>query len=204
MTVATRISGPDNVNVAVTKDQELSTITSPYPPFSTQKIQPFRQYLTNSSDSNEMAVNGSITNVDFYVEADRDNDRYITSLNWIVGYGTSGSPYQWADGTALTNGSRLFYQNYMGEVDIHEGIKTNQDLFRLSFDRVVTAWQVRGVNAANDYGYFITTDLTRLGFVFGIKLDAGTTQRLTCRIRDNAGTSADTFNCIAYGFDRFQ
>jgi hypothetical protein len=55
----------------------------------------------------------------------------------------------------------------------------------------------------NDYGYFTNVDLTRMGTEYGIKLDAGSTQRLTVRIRDNAGTAADSFNCIAYGFDRF-
>ncbi len=38
---------------------------------------------------------------------------------------------------------------------------------------------------------------------YGIKLDAGTTQRLTLRIRDNASVP-NVFDCIAYGFDRFE
>jgi hypothetical protein len=151
-----------------------------------------------------MAVDGSSTNVDYYVPASVSDDRYITTLNFIVGYGSSGKPNEWADGTALTNGCRLFYTSVRGEVDIHEGIKTNQDFFRLSFAPIPTAWEVRHVNATNDFGYFITLDLTKLGLPFGVKLDRGTQQRLTMRIRDNAGTDADSFDCIAYGFDRFE
>ena len=192
---------------AVSADQELFVISAAHPPMEPQKVEPFRRYLTTTglpSGSNDMGIDGSVTNVDFYIEASATDDRYITALNFIVGYGTSGSPYQWADGTALTNGCRLFYSSQRNIVDIHDGIKTNQDFFRLAFAQIGTAWEVRGINALNDYGYFISMDLTRLGLPYGIKLDTGTSQRLTMRIRDNAGLAADSLNCIAYGFDRFK
>jgi hypothetical protein len=192
---------------AVNEDQELCTISASHPPFAPQKVRPLRQYLTTdgtSTGSNDMGIDGSATNVDFWIPAHESNDRYITSLNFIVGYGVSGQPNQWADGTALTNGSRLFYTSAAGENDIHDGIKSNQDMFRLSFSPIPTAWEVRHVNANNDYGYFISMDLTRMGLPYGVKLDQGTTQKLIMRIRDNAGTDADTFDVIAYGFDRFK
>lgn len=196
-----------NKAASVTDDQELMVITSSYPPLTSQKVQPFRQYLTNDglpSGTNDMGVDGSSTNVDYYIPSKVGEDRYITSLNFIVGYGASGQPNQWGDGAALTNGSRLFYSSERGSVDIHDGIKSNQDIFRLSFSPIPTAWEVRHVNATNDYGYFINMDLTKMGLPFGIKLDSNSSQRLTLRIRDNAGTAADSFNCIAYGFDRFK
>lgn len=202
------ITSPDGKNQAqVTDDQELCVIEAPYPPLVTQKVRPFRQYLTidgTASGSNDMGIDGSVTPVDFFVEAKDTEDRYITSLNWLVAYGSIGRPYLWADGAALTNGTRLFYESQSGEVDIHEAIKINQDLFRLSFAPIPLAWEVRHVNANNDYGYFISTDLTKMGLPFGIKLDRGTKQRLVSCIRDNAGASAVTFNVIAYGFDRFE
>jgi len=196
-----------NKAASVTDDQELMVINSAYPPLTSQKVQPFRQYLTNDglpSGTNDMGVDGSSTNVDYYIPSKVGEDRYITSLNFIVGYGASGQPNQWGDGAALTNGSRLFYSSERGSVDIHDGIKSNQDIFRLSFSPIPTAWEVRHVNATNDYGYFINMDLTKMGLPFGIKLDSNSSQRLTLRIRDNAGTAADSFNCIAYGFDRFK
>jgi hypothetical protein len=197
----------NRVAAAVTEDQELSVINAPYPPLSPQKSRPLRQYLTVDGlpDSlNNMGVDGSVTNVDYYISADPSVDRYITTLNFVVGYSTTGQPNEWADGTALTNGSRLFYSSQRGEVNIHEGIKSNQDLFRLIFTSVAANWEVRHVNANNDYGYFATLNLRELGLPYGIKLDRGTNQKLAITIRDNAGTSADTFNCIAYGFDRFE
>lgn len=194
-------------SVQVTDDQELCVISAPYPPFVEQKVKPFRRYLTDdglAAGTNNMAVDGSVTNVDYWIQSDPSNDRYITSLNFIVAAGASLSPYLWADGAALTNGSRLFYESRHQEVDIHEGIKINQDLFRLSFSNIAANWEIRHVNALNDYGFFISMDLTKLGLPFGIKLDAGSNQKLVCRIQDNTLTSADTFDCIAYGFDRFK
>jgi hypothetical protein len=194
-------------SAGVTDDQEVCVIPTSYPPLTRQKVQPFRQYLTDdgtAAGSNDMAVDGSSTNVDFYVPASPTDDRYITSLNFLVAYGASGKPYLWADGAELTNGTRLFYDHHHSEIDIHDGIKTNQDLFRLSFSPIPVGWEIRHVNDLNDYGYFISMDLTRMGLPFGIKLDAGSNQKLTCTVRDNAGTDADTFNVICYGFDRFK
>ena len=192
---------------AVSEDQELSVINSAYPPLTPQKVQPFRQYFTTdglAAGTNDMGVDGSVTNVDYFIPPKVGEDRYITTINFIVGYGASGQPNQWADGTALTNGTRLFYSSQKGEVDIHDGIKSNQDIFRLSFSPISANWEVRHVNATNDYGYFVSMDFTKMGLPFGVKLDADSSQRLIIRIRDNAGTSADSFNCIAYGFDRFE
>lgn len=201
------IQGEDSRTVAnVTPEGEIVTAVSPHPPMEAQKSRPFRQYFTVdglATGSNDMGVNGSSTNVEFYIPASTTDDRYITTLSFIVGYGATGEPFEFADATALTNGVRIFYANNQGEIDIHDGIKSNQDLFRLGFQPVPTAWEVRGVNATNDYGYFVTFDLLRLMPPYGVKLDPSTKQRLSIVIRDNC-TNADSFNCIAYGFDRFK
>lgn len=197
----------DGYETRVDNDNALYTTVIPYPPLITQKTNPFRQYLTDdgtATGSNDMGVDGSVTNQDFYIQASNTKDRYITTMSFIIAYGTSGQPNEWADGTALTNGSRLFYQSQSGEQDIHDGIQSNQDMFRLAFQLIPTSWEVRHVGATNDYGYFISFDLSKMGLEYGIKLDKGTTQKLIMRIRDNAGSAADTFNCIAYGFERFE
>jgi len=191
----------------VTNDQEFCVIQVPFPPIVKQKVQPFRQFLTDdglSSGSNDMGVDGSTTNVDFWIPASTTADRYLTQVSIIVAYGTSGAPFEWADGTALTNGTLVFYNNSKGDIDIHGGIKTNQDVFRFIPGVVPTGWEVRHVNANNDFGYFINLNLSDFMPPYGIKLDKSSTQKLTVRIRDNVGADADTFNAIAYGFDRFE
>ena len=191
----------------VTEQQEVLTIVSPYPPLVPQRIQPFRQFFTAdglTTGSNDLAVDGSSTNVEFFIPSHENRDRYISSLSFIVGYGTSAQPNEWADGTALTNGIQMYYTSARGEVDIHEGIKTNQDLFRLKTGGTDANWEVRHVNANNDFGYFVVSDFQILfATPHGIKIDAGTTEKLVIKIRDNMTTSTDSFNCIAYGFDRF-
>jgi len=190
----------------ITQDGELRVSNAPYPPFGAQQARPFRQYLTldgTAGGSNDMGVDGSVTNVEFYVPASTTDDRYITNIAMLVGYGGTSQPYLFADAVALANGCRMHFVSLRGEVDIHDGIKTNQDMFRLSHEAVRSDWEVRGVNANNDYGYFITIDLESVMPVFGVKLDAGTTQRLIMTIRDDC-TNADSFNAIAYGFDRFE
>ena len=177
----------------------------PFPPILKQPTQPFAQYFTDdgtSTGSNDMGVDGSVTAQDFYVQADSQNDLYIKEISVLVGYGTSGQPYQFADSTALTNGVRIFYENTSGEKNIVEAIKDNSDFLRLSTDDIVlNNWEVRGVGALNDYGYIINIDITKFSPDIGVKLDAGTTQRLIVRIQDDA-TNADIFNMSTRGFER--
>lgn len=195
------------VKATITRDNELKVINTPYPTLDVQKSRPFRQYLSDNglvSGSFDMNVDGSSTNQQFFVQSVGDDDRHITQLSFIVAYSSSGSPYEFGDSTALTNGVRIFYESIQGEYDIHDSINSNQDFFRLSFSLIPTAWEVRHVNALNDFGYFINLDLTKMGFPYGIKLDMGTQQKLAVVIRDNVTANLDTFNCIAYGFDRFE
>jgi hypothetical protein len=190
----------------VHEDGALGIIAHPEPPLLTQKTELFRQFLTTDgtdTGSNDMGVNGSTTNVDFWIPSHVENDRYITKLSVIVAYTVSGAPYQWADNTALTNGTKLIYTGIRGEKILNEGIKSNQDLMREHEFGVGTAWEVRHVNANNDYGFFTSISLAKIMPPFGIKLDAGTNQKLLAKVRDDA-TAAVTFNILAEGFDRFK
>lgn len=199
-----QLTNGGTIAAKVTNDQHLLVTTAGYPAFEPQKVRPFRSFFTNSAGSNDMGIDGSVTNVEFSIDADTDDDRYITNLSVLLGYGTTAQPFQWADGTALTNGILFRYESGFEFYDIHEGIKNNQDMFRLSHQRIDSGWELRGVGANNDYGYIVNIDLEQYVPPYGIKLDAGTDQRLVFTIRDNVGTAADTFNVIAYGFDRFK
>ena len=174
-----------------------------------QKTHPFRQFFTldgTSTGDSDMGQDGSVTNLEFFIEAHPTDDLYITHISLIVGYGASGRPYQFGDLAALTNGVRLFYNSQNEEVDIHDAIKSNQDLFRLSSEKYDSSWEIRGVGAANDYGYFIDVDLGDFSPNYGVKLDAGSTQRISFLIRDTMAAVSgvgDSFNAIAHGFNRF-
>ncbi len=193
--------------VAVHEDGALGVISHPEPPFLPQKTEPFIQLFTDdgtSDGSSDMAIDGSVTNVKFYIPSHPDHDRYITELNILVAYAAAGAPFKWADGVALTNGSTLTYTGVTGTRTLHSGITSNQDLMRVNKNGVSPAWEVRHTNANNDYGFFTSISLSDMMPPFGIKLDAGTNQKLTLTVRDNTGLDADTFNILAIGFDRFE
>ncbi len=54
----------------------------------------------------------------------------------------------------------------------------------------------------------VTLRLNKWMYPYGVKLDKGSNQRLVFVIQDNLsvvfGAAPDIFNCIAFGFDRFE
>jgi len=193
----------------VTSNGEVLVSSTGCPPLLPQKCIVFGQKLTDdglSSGSDDLGIDGSTTAVDFWVPASETRDRYITRLSIIVGYGASAPMYDFVDsGSPLTNGVLIFYRNKDGlEVTIGNPT-TNYSFLRLAIaDGIVpTAWELRNLGASNDYGYIIAVDLTRIMPPYGVKLDRGTSEQITIRIRDDC-TDADIFNCRAFGFERLE
>lgn len=188
------------------EDGQQIVMSSGCPPLQEQKCVVFSQKLTTNGlpgGTSEMGVDGSVTAVDYYLEADEDNDLYITKLSFVCGYGGSAEMFEFADsGAALTNGIRVFYTDaYLDERTIINP-KANYEFQRASlasFSR--TNWEERGFAATGDYGWLATVPIDSIMPPYGIKLDRGTMQRLTIRIRDNC-TDANLFNCDAFGFER--
>ena len=198
-----RIKGAENDQVVKVKDEALIVNSLTYPPKLPNRIRPYRAYLKNSSDSNDMGVDGSVTNQEFFITADTDNDVYIRELNVVIGYGTASQLNKFADVTALTNGVELYFDDRFGKQVIHDGLKANSDFIRLANASVFSgSWESRHLGATNDYGMLLTIDLSRFSPGLGIKLDAGTNEKLAMVIRDNCN-DADTFNVIAHGFVRY-
>lgn len=204
--VVIRDGGGRGGQARVLNGQELLVSVHTSPPLLPQKSRIFRAYLQTAAGSSDMDVDGSTTTVLFYVAAVQDADRYITTLNFYVGYGTAGELFEWADAAAaLANGFRLYYDHNIDEIDIHDAITTNADLLRLCVkDLLPTAWEIRHLAANNDYGYICTIDLANMVPPYGVKLDMGSSQRLVWAVRDNITVATDVMNAIAYGFDRLE
>jgi len=202
------INGSGN-QAKVTEDGGLSVSVAPYPALTDQKTRPLRRYFTldgTLSGDKDLGQDGSSTSLDFYIPASATDDRYITHLSFAMGYGTSGQPYQFGDGAALTNGMQIFYDSQRGETDLQDGVQTNEDLMRLSDSQFSTNWEIRGIGGSNDYGFFTDIHLLEFAPVYGIKLDAGSTQRIVIRVRDTmsaVSAAGDKFDCVAHGFERF-
>jgi hypothetical protein len=189
------------------EDAAIKNIPHLYPPMEEQRIIPFRQYLTldgTAGGTNDMRVNGSVTPVDFYVKSDPLYDRYITTLSFIIA-DASASLNQFGNITALTNGCRLFYQRIVGDIDIHDSLKTNFNFVRLclgqpAFGDAASAFRAPNVVGASE-AYIPVLDLKSIMPPVGLQLLHGSQQKLVLRVRDNV-SAIDGFNCIAYGFDR--
>ena len=191
------------------------SIQRPLPPFISdppeQKTRIFRQYLTtdglaNNGTNQDMRVNGSVTNVDFYVKADSTKDLYITLLSFVVS-DASLALNEFGHITALTNGCVLLYEDSSGTVTIHDAIKTNFDLLRLcagspAFGATTNAFIASNVAGASEAIFPILDLKAVFGFPWGVSLRNGSDQRITLRVKDNISVGLDQFDCIAYGFTR--
>lgn len=199
-----------NKQARVTPRQAVSVQPFYEPAFTPQRMKFFRQFLTNggaATDSSDMIVDGSSTNVNFFVPANTNNDRYITVLSFVIADVGNFAQNEFGNlGSALTNGCRLFYTRGAGEeIDIHDTLKTNFDFTRLALGRPAfgsTTDTFRGTNFVGTAEVMLpVVDLKEFMPPFGIKLDVGTNQRITLRVKD-ALAGLTTFDCIAYGFDR--
>ena len=211
MPIKSHITDPSTGQKAqVVNDGELlvSQVTSP--PMLPQKCEVFRQAFTDdgkSSGSSDMLVDGSATPIPFWIPADDDNDRYITSINIIVSDDASKLKYFGAT-NVLTNGCQLFYTRSDGTiVVIHDAIKTSWDLMRMGLleSPLVEIKPAKDITAKVD-AFVSVIDFTKVLPPYGIKLDKGTNQKLTFRIHDDltAANMPDEVDAVAYGFERFE
>ena len=204
-------SGPGRTEVEVEKSGAMSVLDQPFPSFGVgQNVRPFRQFLTDDgtpTGSSDMLVDGSVTPVDFFVQAPQAIDLYITRLSFIV-VDMNMTLNSFGNIAALTNGLRLFYTDELGEVDIADSLQTNFDIVRLcsglpSFGDGTAAFIANNV-VGNSEGIIPVLDLKdTFGFRWGLQFRNGSTQRLVLRIRDDI-TGIDAMNVIIYGFLRLE
>jgi len=213
MTIKNRIEDGKGLGYEAHVTSENAILTTQYgcPPLLPQKNKIFSQFLTDdgtSTGSNDMLVNASLAAPqDFWVEADDDNDIYITVLSIVLGDG-GANLNEFCGVTALTNGCQLFYEDTDGDrVFIGDGLKSNWDFIRMCFVTPAFGDGASALRLTNVEGgaeaYTPWLNLLQIMPPYGLKLDRKTNQRITIRIRDNCSVP-DVFNCKAYGFERFE
>ena len=205
--------GGSQRSALVLNDQSLYVTPNsnvPAPGIEQQKTIIFRQYFTDDgtkTGSNDLRVDGSTTNVDFYISSSITRDRYITSLSFEIA-DASAVLNKFGNLAALTNGCQLLYDRPGVEtVEIHDALKSNWDFIRLcggnpALGSSTDAFKANNVSG-NSEGYIPFLNITQFLPPYGIKINAGSTERLIIRIRDDV-SGVDSFNIIAYGFERFE
>ena len=187
----------------------LHTVEHPAPPFGlAQNMQIFRQFLTadgTSTGSTDMRVDGSVTNVNFWIPAQQSSDLYIKRISFVLA-DASLSLAKFGNLTALTNGCTLKYSDKRGDVTIHGALKTSFDLVRLCVGGEVpigatTSSFIASNVAGTSEGIIPSLDFSMVfGFRWGLRLAYGTAQKLVVSIRDDISSGLDQFDCIGYGF----
>lgn len=200
--------GSGNGNLAkVSNEGFLFTQEAPFPPSGEEtKITVYREFLTLNNDgtTNDMRVDGSTTSQYFWINAEPNFDIYITTLSFLIS-DAGAALNEFGALTPLTNGCRLFYEDNNGEINIGTDLVSNFEFIRLcqgnpAFGNAADAFRARNIVGASE-GYIPVFDFRNFGFRWGLKLKAGTNNRLVMEINDNV-SSIDGFNATAYGFRR--
>jgi len=210
MTIKSFITDPATGNQAIIQDESLTVTVFPSPPLMQQKIKIFRQYLTDdgtTTGSHDMQVVASLSSPqDFWIQADENNDRYITAVSFMI-TDAGATLNKFGNINALTNGCVFEYDTSTDVVTIHGELKSNWDFVRLclgvpSFGDAASAFKATNV-IGSDEAFIPVFNFISILPPYGIKLDRGTTHKLVLRIRDDT-TGVDAFDAIAYGFERFK
>ena len=184
----------------IQREGEIGVVVHTHPPFRESRTSlPFRQYFTADgtiNGSNDMRVNGSVTPLEFCIPAEPNFDRFIKFIS--VKLADAGATFgEFANLAALTNGVEFEWQSQeVGALIIHDGIKDNLEFFRLS-SQVPTIIDLSGGGADS---IVVGIDLAKMfGSQWGLKLTAGTTEKLIFRVNDNLSVGIDEFNIIGHG-----
>ena len=193
--------GTDN-SLKIDGEGAANVIVHPHPPRETLTAIPFRQYFRNESTSEDMTVDGGTLPIDCTINALQDRDLFIKTLSIQI-TGAGGTLNEFGNISALTNGVEfLWFTQKVGEYTIHEGMKTNWEMLRMCatepFGGGGNAHKANNV-AGGEEGFTPVFDASRIfGMPYGLKLTAGTNDKLIFRVRDNISSVA-SFNIIAYG-----
>lgn len=185
----------------------LYTQEAPYPPAGEKtKLTVYREFLTQNGNGSttDMRVNGATTSELFYISAEPDYDIYITTVSFLIA-DAGASLSEFGGITALSNGCRFYYEDENGEINIGTNLISNFEFVRLcqgnpAFGGGTSAFLANNVVGTSE-AFIPVFDFRLFGFKWGLKLSAGTNNRLVMEINDNV-SGIDAFNAIAYGFRR--
>lgn len=185
----------------------LYTQEAPFPPVGDDtKITIYREFLTLNNDgtTNDMRVNGSTTPRRFFINAEPNFDVYITTVSFLIA-DAGAQLVEFGGISALANGCRFYYEDSNGEINIGTNLTSNWEFVRLclgqpAFGNGNSAFLANNVIGTSE-AFIPVFDFRNFGFKWGLKLFAGTNNRLVLEINDNV-TAIDAFNATAYGFRR--
>jgi hypothetical protein len=164
---------------------------------------PFIKFFETDAGSPDMLVDGSVTPVVFHLPAHQERDRYIKTI-FITVVDAGAKLNEFGNLAALANGVLMEWETLGLAVEIGN-FQTNFDMVRAAggipaFGSGTSAFLAANVISTSD-AYLPMIDFALIfGMPWGLKLAAGTDQRMCVTIRDNVSTM-DGFNMQARGFE---
>lgn len=194
-----------HIPMKVNGDGEIFATINNHPPIDDRiESYPFSAFFVNTSNSNDMRVDGSTTPVEFAVKAVSDKDIFLKTISVRIS-DAGASLNEFGNLPALTNGVDFWYETpEIGAVEIETGIQTNLDFIRIG---LATKAVGGGTNAfLSDISgggadtYLPIIDLTQtFGFPWGLHLKKDTTAKLSFLVNDDLSAGIDTFNIKCFG-----
>lgn len=134
--------------------------------------------LRNSSNSDELAIDGSVTPVEFYITPDTNENWIITEWSIIVRDGKGFTTGAIGSNGVLTNGLQILFESNSVQTPILDyTIKTNADIFETTYDTKIET-------AGNDFDILVARwNFNDIGSL--IKLNSATTDKLIVKVQDN-------------------
>ena len=198
--------------VADVQDRGLVVTMNPFPAVNENVIQvPLIRTVTVGGDgvTNNLIVDGSVDNIDAFVQAEDDGDIYLTTVNLIIEDNLTIF-LDWFGGitAGLANGIVTFYEVEGVKTPISDvPILTNLDAISIgtltkAFGEEEKAYRVK-FDATSNTAYLPVWDLTRLSSGQGLLLRAGTKEKFGITIRDDLSPLVQ-FRMSAIGYKRLR
>ena len=194
-------------SLRISPEGAAQVVVHPHPPLVDDLITiPFRQFFTDdglSSGSNDMKVDGSTNNVDFFIAASQTKDVFIKSISIVIA-DAGATLNEFGNLAALTNGLTFSHvTGKEGETVVADDLKTNFDFVRMSlgspaFGDGTAAFRANNVSGTSE-AYIPVIDFAILfGMPWGVRLRKGTKDKLVFTVKDDVQT-VDDFNIIGFG-----
>ena len=151
-----------------------------------------------------MRVDGSSTVQEFYISAQADRDIFIKTISIRIGDNGARLNLFGALAALGTGIKWSFTTTLLGEVTIKDGITTNLDFIRMGTDTAgigdgATAFRA-DVSGSSADTYLPVIDMTKtFGFPWGLRLQRGTTDKMSFVVQDDLSTGMDTFDIFGFG-----
>jgi len=183
-----------------------NVIAHPHPPLvENVHVEPFRQFFSDdgtSAGSEDMTVNGSSTNVKFWIKAHETKDIYIKTIQFIIA-DAGAELNEFGNVSARSNGVLFEHFTQSGTTVLDDGLKSNFDFVFLCGNNPLigngnSSYKANNVEGTSE-AYTPTLDFgVMYGMPYGLRIRAGTEDKILFTVRDDC-YAPDRFDILGKG-----